>query len=117
MLRSAVGERGQWSRGAEKRVAERSRSATPAAEPQTEASRSCGHQPMQARDERAVLRSGAGVVERVTGRRAARGAKQTVRWSRSRVKSFVVQDRFLVLLIRGTLLDGFVTTNELRLFV
>ena len=35
-----------------------------------------------ARDERAVLRRGTGVVERDTGRRAARGAQQTARWSR-----------------------------------
>jgi len=35
-----------------------------------------------ARDERAVLRSGTGVVERDKGRRAARGTQQTARWSR-----------------------------------
>src|SRR5438874_4324738 len=36
-LRSSDGERGRWSGGGEERLAERSRSATPAAEPQTEA--------------------------------------------------------------------------------
>jgi hypothetical protein len=44
-LRSAVGERGKWSGGGEERLANRSRSATPAAEPQTEARRSCGPAP------------------------------------------------------------------------
>jgi len=44
-LRSAVGERGKWSGGGEERLAERSRSATPAAGPQTEARRSCGPAP------------------------------------------------------------------------
>jgi len=34
-----------------------------AAEPQTEACRNCGTERMPARDERAVLRSGTGVVE------------------------------------------------------
>lgn len=38
---------------------------------------------MQARDERADLRSGTGVVERGDGGRAARAAKQTARWSRA----------------------------------
>ena len=41
MLRSAVGERGIGAEGGEQRLANRSRSATPAAEPQTEARRSC----------------------------------------------------------------------------
>lgn len=41
---------------------ERRRSATPAAEPQTEVRRSCGHQLMQARDERALQEGGAGGV-------------------------------------------------------
>ena len=61
-LRSAVGERKQWSGDGEKRIVKRSRSATPAAEPQTEARRYCGHT-IAARDERADLRSGTGVVE------------------------------------------------------
>ena len=43
-----------------------------------------------ARDERAVLRSGTGVVERDTGRRAARGAQQTARWSR-RIRAVLTQ--------------------------
>jgi hypothetical protein len=46
---------------------DRSRSATPAAEPQTEARRSCGIMRMAARDERTDLRSGTGVVEGETG--------------------------------------------------
>ena len=44
-LRSASGESG--AEGGEKRLANRSRSATPAAEPQTEARRSCGPAPLQ----------------------------------------------------------------------
>ena len=79
-LRSASGESG--AEGGEERLAKRSRSATPAAEPQTEARRSCGPCTMHARDERAVCE-----VERASsrggqGRRAAREAKQTARWSR-----------------------------------
>ena len=62
-LRSAVGEREKWSGGGENRIVKRSQSATPAAEPQTEARRSCGTSRMLARDERADLRSGTGVVE------------------------------------------------------
>ena len=60
-LWSESGESG--AEGGEKRIVKRSRSATPAAEPQTEARRSCGRCTMQARDERADLRSGTGVVE------------------------------------------------------
>ena len=41
-LRSAVGERGSGAESGEKRIAHRSRSETAAAEPQTEARRSCG---------------------------------------------------------------------------
>jgi hypothetical protein len=41
-LRSEVGERRKWNAGGEGRLANRSRSATPAAWPQTEAGRSCG---------------------------------------------------------------------------
>ena len=37
-----VGERGRGAESGEERLANRSRSATPAAEPQTEARRSCG---------------------------------------------------------------------------
>lgn len=51
-LRSASGESG--AKGGEARIANRSRSATPAAAPQTEARRACGTQPMQACDERAI---------------------------------------------------------------
>lgn len=50
-LRSASGDSG--AEGGEERLAEQSRSGTPAAEPQTEARRYCGHLPMEARDERA----------------------------------------------------------------
>ena len=53
-LRSPVGERESGAEGAEERVAKRSRSGTPAAEPQTEARRPCGTLRMLARDERAV---------------------------------------------------------------
>jgi len=49
-LWSAGGESG--AEGGEQRLAKRSRSATPAAEPQTEARRHCGNSPMPARDER-----------------------------------------------------------------
>ena len=48
-----VGERGKWSGGGRERIANRSRSATPVAEPQTEARRSCGQCEIAARDERA----------------------------------------------------------------
>ena len=53
-LRSAVGERESGAEGGEKRLANCSRSATLAAEPQTEACRACGVLRMLARDERAV---------------------------------------------------------------
>ena len=68
-LWSAVGERRKWSGGGETAGTQTERNA--AAEPQTEARRICG-QSIAARDERAVCE-----VER-----AARGPKQTVRWSR-----------------------------------
>ena len=61
-LRSAVGERKQCNGGGETAGTESERNA--AAEPQTEARRSCGTSRMLARDERAVLRRGTGVVER-----------------------------------------------------
>ena len=72
--------------GGEKRLANRGRSATPAAEPQTEARRSCGTSRMLARDERAVCG-----VERASsrggqGRLAARGTQQTARWSRRQLQ-------------------------------
>jgi hypothetical protein len=41
-LRSAVGERGRGAEGGEERLANRSRSVTAVAEPQTEARRFCG---------------------------------------------------------------------------
>lgn len=76
MLRSAVGERESVAEGGEQRIANRSRSAMPAAEPQTEAGRTCGTMRMQARDERTELRSGTGGAEGQRGRRVARGAQQ-----------------------------------------
>ena len=63
-LRSAVGERKQWSADGETDGTESERNA--AAEPQTEARRACGTARMAARNERAVLRSGTGVVGRHT---------------------------------------------------
>jgi hypothetical protein len=61
------------------RLAERGRSATPAAEPQTEAHRSCGTLRMLARDERAVCG-----VERAASR-GIRGDGQPVECSKLRV--------------------------------
>jgi len=79
-LRSAVGEREKWSAGGETDGTEPKRNA--AAEPQTEACCGCDILRMPVRDERAVCE-----VERASsrggaGRRAARGAKQSPRWSR-----------------------------------
>jgi len=52
---SVCGRRaGSGAEGGVKRLTKRSRSATPAAEPQTEARRDCGGRRMQARDERAI---------------------------------------------------------------
>src|SRR2546429_768534 len=50
---SGGGGGGKGRGGGGERVANRSRSATPAAEPQTEAGRSCGQREIAARDERA----------------------------------------------------------------
>ena len=47
-----------------------------------------------ARDERAILRSGTGVVERGKGPTVAGAAKQNARWSR-RISCFGLQDAFL----------------------
>ena len=66
-LRSAVGERKQGSADGETAGTESERNA--AAEPQTEARRACGTARMAARNERAVLRSGTGVVGRHTSDR------------------------------------------------
>ncbi|MGI8966669.1 MAG: hypothetical protein ACR2H1_11350 [Limisphaerales bacterium] len=76
-LRSASGESGAES--GEKSLAERSRSATPAAGPQTEARRSCGLCTMQTRDERVVCE-----VERASSR-GGRGDGQPVERSKPRV--------------------------------
>ena len=53
-LRSAVGVRESGAKSGEKRIAHRRRSETVAAEPQTEARRSCGPRKIAARDERAI---------------------------------------------------------------
>ena len=71
-LRSAVGERGSGAENGEKRYAERSRSATPPPSRRRKPAAFAANT-IAARDERAVLRSGTGVVERDTGRRAALG--------------------------------------------
>ena len=80
---SVCGRRaGKWSGDGEERLTKRSRSATPAAEPQTEARRSCGILRMLARDERAVCEAEGAWSRGGKGRPKAHGAKQTVRWSR-----------------------------------
>jgi len=61
-LRSAVGERKQWSGGGEKRIVKRSRRATPAANRRRKPAAAAANA-IAARDERADLRSGTGVVE------------------------------------------------------
>ncbi len=66
-LRSAVGVRGSGVESEEKRIAQRSRSETAAAELQTEAHGSCRPREIAARDERAGLRSVTGVVEKGIG--------------------------------------------------
>src|ERR1017187_7700358 len=76
-LRSASGRSGAET----ERRRERRRSATPPPSRRRKPAAVAANS-IAARDERAVLRRGTGVVERVTGRRAARGAQQTVRWSR-----------------------------------
>jgi len=80
-LRSAVGERGKWSGGGEEGLAERSRSATPAAGPQTEARRSCGPAPCKLVTS-ARFEKQNGRRREAYERRAARAVKQTARWSR-----------------------------------
>jgi len=76
-LWSVSGESGAES--GEERLANRSRSATPAAEPQTEAHRSWR---MPARDERAICGVEGASSRGGQGRRAARETQQTARWSR-----------------------------------
>ena len=76
-LRSAVGERKQWSVGGETAGTEPERNA--AAEPQTEARRLCGTSRMLARDERAICG-----VERASSR-GIRGDGQPVERSKPRV--------------------------------
>jgi len=89
-LRSVSGESG--AEGGEERLANRSRSATPAAEPQTEARRSCGTLRMPARDERAVCEAERASSRGGKGRPKARRVKQTARWSRWRQQTAVSQD-------------------------
>ena len=73
-LRSVVGERESGAKSGEKRIAHRSRSATAAAEPQTEARRSSGPGEFAARDERAVCEAERAWSRGRRGRPAARGA-------------------------------------------
>ena len=84
-LRSAVGERESGAESGEKRLAERSRSVTSAAEPQTEARRFCGIVTfLLVTSERFAKRNGRGRRGR-KGRPSARAAKQSARWSRQRI--------------------------------
>jgi len=96
-LRSVSGESG--AEGGEQRLAKRSRSATPAAEPQTEARRHCGNSPMPARDERIFCEAEQARSQGKQGDRQACEAKQKLRWSR-RNNSFNVQKPGNPLLIR-----------------
>ena len=66
-LRSVVGERGKCSGGREERLASRGRSETSRRRAADGSARDCGLPPNAARDERAGLRSGTGVVEREKG--------------------------------------------------
>src|SRR6266571_1986573 len=66
-LRSVVGERGKWSEGRRGAHSESKPKRIARREPQTEARRVCGTLRMLARDERAILRSGTGAVERERG--------------------------------------------------
>ena len=78
-LRSAVGERGKWSGGRREAFSESQPERNAAAEPQTEARRSCGTLRMLARDERAVCE-----VERASSR-GDRDDGQPVKRSKPRV--------------------------------
>lgn len=81
-LRSVVGERGRGAEGGEKRLANRSRRATPAAEPQTEALRYCVEHERMPSVTSARICGVKRASSKGTGRRAARETKQTARWSR-----------------------------------
>jgi hypothetical protein len=72
----------KWSAGGEERIANRSRSATPAAEPQTEARRPCVPLDNSACDERAICEVERAWSKGRQGRPAARGAERIARWSR-----------------------------------
>jgi hypothetical protein len=78
-LRSVVGVRRSAAENGEKRIAHRSRSATAACRPQTEARLSCGPRQIAARDERAICAAAR------AWSRGRRGDRQPVEWSRSRV--------------------------------
>jgi hypothetical protein len=82
-LRSAVGEREEWSAAGETAGTESERNA--AAEPQTEARRYCGNLPMPARDERGFCEAEQARSQGSRGDRQACEEKQKSRWSR-RVK-------------------------------
>jgi hypothetical protein len=114
-LRSASGESG--AEGGEKRLAHRSRSATPAAEPQTEARRHCGILRMPARDERGFCEAEQARSRGKRGDRQACEAKQKLRWSR-RNNSFNVQKPgiFLILLRHSVelLLAFLIVTKTVR---
>ena len=81
-LRSASGNSGAQTG----RRLERSRSATPPPSRRRKHAAVAANT-IAARDERVVLRSGTGMVERVKGRPKARAAQQSARWS-WRLKSF-----------------------------
>jgi len=85
-LRSAVGERGKWSgrrRGAFSGTKPERNARRRAADGSPPLLRSCT---MQARDERAVCEAERASSRGGQGRRTARAAKQTARWSR-RIRS------------------------------
>ena len=87
-----LGERRQWSGGRRERIAKRSRSATAAAEPQTEARRFCGTLRMPARDERTVCE-----VERVRPR--GEQGRPDIPWSAA--KPYVGHGGFVIMVVRG----------------
>jgi len=112
-LRSVSGESG--AEGGEQRLAKRSRSATPAAEPQTEARRHCGILRMPARDERGFCEAEQARSRGKRGDRQACEAKQKLRWSR-RNDSFTIQkpeNPFLTLLRHsvGLVLEFLIVTK------
>lgn len=82
-IASVCGRRaGKWSAGGEKRLANRSRSATPRAEPQTEAAADAVTPTNVACDERTHCAAEWARSRGGKGRPEAREAEQCVRWSR-----------------------------------